>query len=175
MPLVAVAGVAFVAHHTPPVTAPSPVTLAPRAYGAPAPRAADLPAASAGTSAVTERTAVAAVSTPAAAPIRVAARRVAPIASASADHLREQAEALDDARGLLALGQANQALSRLDEYDRRFAGGPLREEAQLLRIETVALEGERAAAASLAKRFLRAYPGSVHVDRVAAILQSLSP
>jgi Outer membrane lipoprotein len=87
--------------------------------------------------------------------------------------LRQQAEALDGARGALAAGDARRAVARLDEFDRRFPHGPLHEEALLLRIEALARDGDRAAAVSLADRFLKAFPASVHTDRVASIVQQM--
>jgi hypothetical protein len=87
--------------------------------------------------------------------------------------LREQAGLLDRARSLLAAGDARGALARLGEFDRRFAGGPLREEALLLRIEALDRAGERGAAGALARRFLKAYPGSVQADRVASIARQM--
>jgi hypothetical protein len=99
---------------------------------------------------------------------------VRPLTSATpgaADRLREQAQILDGARTLLALGDAPGALARLGDYDRRFPSGSLREEAQLLRIEALTHAGDRGAASALARGFLRTYPASVHADRVAALLQ----
>jgi TolA-binding protein len=87
--------------------------------------------------------------------------------------LRMEAEALDAARATLAAGDARRALARLDEFDRRFPHGPLHEEALLLRIEALAREGDRAGAATLADRFLKAYPASVQADRVASILRQM--
>jgi hypothetical protein len=110
----------------------------------------------------------------AAAETRAASRRVAPVAPAAANPLRDEAVALDGARSLLALGDAPGALARLGEYDRRFAGGSLREEALLLRIESLARTGDRTTATSLARRFLTAYPASVHGERVEAVLRDLS-
>ncbi len=177
VPLVGVLGVALVAPLATraTVTTPSAGADGSRAHGSPEPRVPELQTAAAGVPAAAERTAVPAMLRPATAAIRASTRRAAPAASAPADSLREQAEVLDGARERLALGEPNGALSRLDEYDRRFAGGPLHEEAQLLRIEAEALAGDRAAASSLAKRFLRTYPASVHFDRVAAIVQSMAP
>jgi hypothetical protein len=102
-----------------------------------------------------------------AAPARRAASEPAP------HGLREQAEALDAARALLAAGDSRGTLVRLGDFDRRFAGGPLREEASLLRIEALARTGDRAAASAAARRFLRAYPGSVQADRVADIARQM--
>ncbi len=104
---------------------------------------------------------------------RGAARRNVPVAAA-ADRLRDEARALDGARALLALGDASGALTRLGDYERRFAGGSLREEALLLRIESLARAGDRSTAAALARRFLATYPASVHVERIEAVLRELA-
>lgn len=92
-----------------------------------------------------------------------------------ADNLREQAELLDKARARVGTGDSNGALALLDDYDRRFAGAPLSEESHLIRIEALVRRGDRNAASALARRFLGTYPASVHVDRVTALLNSLSP
>lgn len=106
---------------------------------------------------------------------RRAPPRVASGPSAQADRLRAEAQALDAARELLARGDATGALVQLGDYDWRFAGGSLREEALLLRIESLARAGDGATAAAFARRFLKTYPTSVHVDRVAALLRELEP
>jgi len=100
------------------------------------------------------------------------ARRVS-VAPSRADRLREEAEALDAVRELLKLGDAADALGQLDAYQRRFAGGALREEALLLRIEALVSAGDRTTASAVARHFLKAYPASVHVNRVAAFLGGL--
>jgi hypothetical protein len=105
---------------------------------------------------------------------RGAAHHGGPIVPAAADRLRDEARAIDSARALLALGDASGALARLSDYDRRFAGGSLREEALLLRIESLVRVGDRSTAAGLARRFVTAYPASVHVERVEAVLRELT-
>jgi hypothetical protein len=90
-----------------------------------------------------------------------------------ADRLREEADAIDAARELLTLGDAAGALVQLEAYQRRFAGGALREEALLLRIEALVRAGDRTTASAVARHFLKVYPASVHVDRVAALLGGL--
>lgn len=67
--------------------------------------------------------------------------RAGPASFAQADRLREQAEALDRVRALLAAGDSTEALARLGDFDRRYAGGSLREEALLLRVEALAHGG----------------------------------
>ena len=162
--LVGVAGIALVAHtdrSAPAVAVTAVATPTWRPPPAPPPEA-PLPA--------TPALAEAAPSPPS--DVHAVARRVAG-SSAQADGLREQSEALDRVRALLAVGDAEAALARLGEYDRRYAGGPLREEAMLLRIESLARRGDRDKAAALARRFLKVYPSSVHVNRVAALLREL--
>lgn len=104
-----------------------------------------------------------------------AGHRAFSLAPAAVDGLREQAKALEGVRARLALGDAEGALAQLGDYDRRFAGGALREESLLLRIEALARLGDRGTASALARRFLKTYPSSVQADRVAALLRDLSP
>jgi hypothetical protein len=162
--LVGVAGIALVAHadrSTPAVAVAAVATPTWRPPPGP-PAEVPLPA--------TPTLAEAAPSPPSEA--HALAHRVAG-SSAQADGLREQSEALDRVRALLAVGDAERALVRLGEYDRRYAGGPLREEAMLLRIESLVRRGDRDTAAGLARRFLKVYPSSVHVERVAVLLREL--
>lgn len=173
LPLAGIAGVALVAHLSSPATrevAPVAAVQSPAQAATPAMLPVlETPAAPiepSGTPVATASTATLA---------RIPARRAGAVSGTRADGLREQAAALDGARELLASGQPNAVLARLDEYDHRFAGGPLHEESQLLRIEALAHQGDHGAAASLARHFLKTYPASVHVDRVAAILQSMTP
>ncbi len=100
--------------------------------------------------------------------------RAVGLAPPAVDRLREQAEVLDGVRARLAQGDAAGALAQLGDYDRRFAGGSLREESLLLRVEALAREGDDGAASTLARRFLKTYPSSVHADRVATLLKEVS-
>jgi hypothetical protein len=111
---------------------------------------------------------------PAVTPARDARGTARRISVAATDRLRDEARVLDGARALLAGGDASGALVRLGDYDRRFAGGSLREEALLLRIESLVRVGDRSTAASLARRFLTAYPASVHAERVEVVLRELT-
>jgi hypothetical protein len=95
-------------------------------------------------------------------------------ATPPADSLREQAALLDRARARIAAGDPGGSLAVLDDYDRRFPGAPLSEEALLLRIEALARRGDRSAAAALGRQFLKRYPESVHTDRLSALLHSLT-
>jgi hypothetical protein len=99
------------------------------------------------------------------------ARHVA--AAESVDTLREEARTLDGARNRLASGDPAASLQRLADYDRRFTNGSLHEEALLLRIEALVRLGNRTDARSLATRFLKAYPTSVHAERVKSLARDL--
>lgn len=93
----------------------------------------------------------------------------APRASQDAD-LAEQVRLVDRARGLVAAGDASGALAAVDAYERRFVRGILAEEAALVRVEATQARGDHAEAASLARRFLAAYPASVHRSKVQWLL-----
>jgi outer membrane protein assembly factor BamD (BamD/ComL family) len=99
------------------------------------------------------------------------ARHVA--AAESVDTLREEARTLDGARNRLTNGDPAASLQRLADYDRRFANGSLHEEASLLRIEALVRLGNRSDARALATRFLKAYPTSVHAERVKSLSREL--
>jgi hypothetical protein len=99
------------------------------------------------------------------------ARHVA--AAESVDTLREEARTLDGARNRLANGDPAASLQRLADYDRRFPNGSLHEEALLLRIEALVRLDNRTDARALAARFLKAYPASVHAERVKSLSREL--
>jgi hypothetical protein len=86
------------------------------------------------------------------------------------DTFSAQLALIDRARSLAVAGDLAGTLRSVDEYDRRFPGGLLSEEALLLRVEVVAASGGRAAAAHLARQFLAEYPRSVHADRLRPLL-----
>ena len=86
-----------------------------------------------------------------------------------------QVELIDRARALASARDSAGALRALDEYDRRFPGGLLSEEASLLRIEELAARGDRETASGLARRFLAEYPRSVHAERLQPLLGKRSP
>jgi hypothetical protein len=86
--------------------------------------------------------------------------------------LKQQLVLVDHARALATSGDSAAALRAVDEYDRRFPGGALSEEASLVRIEAVAARGDRDHAAALAERFVAEHPGSVYADRVRAIVRA---
>jgi len=84
--------------------------------------------------------------------------------------LREELGALDHARVSLAGGDARRALDELDGYDRRFPGGRLQLEAEVLRIDALAKTGRKDLARQHAQEFLRRHPNSVLATRVRAHL-----
>jgi hypothetical protein len=90
------------------------------------------------------------------------------------DSMREQLALIDRARARMGSGDPAGALRELDRYDREFPGGMLSEEALLLRVEAFAAQGDRASTAALARRFLSAYPRSVHASRVRGVLARIS-
>jgi hypothetical protein len=157
-------------------------TLAPSAGAAagrlgrtnePAPAAADVAEPMTTSAAIEPLQPVHAPVAPRATGTRAPIHAIAPVESA--DSLREQAALLDRSRARVAVGDTAGALALLDDYDRRFAGASLSEESNLIRIEALVRRGDKGAASVLARRFLGAYPGSVHVERVSALLHSLSP
>ena len=90
--------------------------------------------------------------------------------AAHAAMLREELGALDHARVALAGGDARRALDELDGYDRRFPGGRLQLEAEVLRIDALAKTGRKDLARQHAQEFLRRHPNSVLATRVRAHL-----
>lgn len=90
------------------------------------------------------------------------------------DTFNAQVALIDRARARASAGDAGGTLQAVDEYDHRFPGGLLSEEALLLRIEAVAMRGGRDSATALAKRFLIEYPRSVHADRLRSYLERSS-
>ncbi|HLM76358.1 MAG TPA: hypothetical protein VK459_26815, partial [Polyangiaceae bacterium] len=94
-----------------------------------------------------------------------------PAASPSGDSLADEVTALKRAREALAAGRPSKALIELNIYDKRFRGGRLALEAEVLRIEALAQSGEGKAAAARAASFLKAHPSSPYANRVRAIAE----
>ena len=91
----------------------------------------------------------------------------APAAKVSAsDELRQELKLLDEARAALKGGSPARARSLLERHARRFPNGSFRQEADVLRVETLERLGERQKAASLAREFLNEHPESPHVERL---------
>jgi hypothetical protein len=154
------ATVAYVRHARREVP-PAPVVTAPVATSAPAPEAAPARAGADVASPVAPE--APARGTPS--PHRDRATRAADPA------LGEQVAALDRARRALGDGDAVGALRDLDDYQSRFPRGALAEEAEVLRVEALLAEGDRASAARAGARFLAAHPESPHAARVRSLLR----
>lgn len=90
----------------------------------------------------------------------------APAAPPSSATIRDEVLLLEEARAALAAGNATTAFAKLDEHARRFPRGLLGSEALVLRIRALQARGDHAAARSLARSFLEAYPASPFVERI---------
>jgi TolA-binding protein len=86
--------------------------------------------------------------------------------SAGSSGIQEQIALIDRARSAVAAHQPGAALAALDEYQRRYPGGVLVQEAALLRIESLLARGDKASAARLGHQFLQRYPRSPMAARV---------
>ncbi len=120
------------------------------------------------------------VAAPAAAASSIAAATDAPRArslspSPASSALADEIAALDGAREALASGDSSRALRALDARDRAFPRGALGPEATVLRIEALALRGDRAAATRLAEAFLAASPRSPHASAIRTLLGLAAP
>ena len=80
--------------------------------------------------------------------------------------LREEIGLLDAARAALAAGAPQKALAALGQYNHRYPHGTFAPEALALRIEALTNTGDAVTARALARRFLKAYPGSPLAERV---------
>jgi hypothetical protein len=98
--------------------------------------------------------------------------RPAPVRSAESavqeeePSLAAEVAALEVARSALNRGDAPGSLRALDDYDRAFPRGMMRQEAVLLRIEALANNGDTKGARALADKFLAANPKSPHAQRI---------
>jgi hypothetical protein len=105
-----------------------------------------------------------------------AAAPASPLAEAQPDitnTLALEIARIDAARRFLASARPKPALAALQEYQRDFPGGVLRQEADVLRIEAHGKAGERRRARSLASQFLADHPESPHAARVHDLLDEL--
>lgn len=84
--------------------------------------------------------------------------------------LEREIALLDAVKAKLGAGAAEGAARALDGYDAEFPQGTLRPEAVVLRIRTLLALGKRAEAERLAGDFLTRHPGSVHANRIRALL-----
>ena len=100
----------------------------------------------------------------------VAAPHPSKHATPASSALAEQVATLDRARAALASGDAATALHEIAACEARYPRGALVEEAEVLRIEALLAEGDRAAAARVGARFLSAHPSSPHAAHVRALV-----
>jgi hypothetical protein len=84
----------------------------------------------------------------------------------SAADLSEQLRLIDAARAAVAAGNSSAASQALSAYGSKFPHGSFGQEAAVLRIETVDLQGNHRQATSLARNFLAQHPNSPHVGLV---------
>jgi hypothetical protein len=92
-----------------------------------------------------------------------------PAPADSANDLGEQLRLIDAARAAIASGNASAASQALSSYGAKFPHGSFGQEAAVLRIETLDLQGNHAQAAALARSFLAQHPNSPHVSLVQRI------
>lgn len=90
-----------------------------------------------------------------------------PVASVT---LTQELAALDAARSVLARGDAQAALFLLDGYDRACRHGKLEVEAELLRMDALAKNGETREARRRAAQFLKRHPDSLLASRARTYL-----
>ena len=79
---------------------------------------------------------------------------------------------LDQARAALTDGDAARTQQLVNDYEARFPEGSFLEEAEVLRIEALLQQADRAGATRVGTRFLGAHPTSPHAARVRTLLGS---
>ena len=79
---------------------------------------------------------------------------------------------LDQARVALTEGDAVRTQQLVNDYEARFPEGSFLEEAEVLRIEALLQQGDRAGATRVGTRFLGSHPTSPHAGRVRTLLGS---
>jgi hypothetical protein len=114
------------------------------------------------------------IPSPSLSPPAVGHRPSPPVRSRDDMSLRDEVLRLDRARASLAEGRPRTGLVELDAYDRAFRNGALRDEAELLRIETLAKMGDVESARVRAERLLARDEQGPLARRVRALLASLS-
>jgi TolA-binding protein len=103
-------------------------------------------------------------------PSKKAGPTLASPATPEARRLADEIASLDRARGALGAGDPQKAIRELDRHSREFPRGALAPEAEVLRIESLLRTGQRARAASLARRFLERHGRGPHASRVRSLL-----
>ena len=90
-------------------------------------------------------------------------------AAESGSDLSEQLRLIDAARSAVAAGDAKSAMAAIASYTSGFPRGAFGQEAAVLRIESLDLQGNHTQAATLARGFLARHPNSPHVNVVQRI------
>jgi hypothetical protein len=99
----------------------------------------------------------------------LSSRTASQSAPESGSDLSEQLRLIETARAAVAAGNASAASTAIASYRSRFPRGPFGQEAAVLQIETLDLQGSHAQATSLARAFLARHPNSPHVGLVQRI------
>ncbi len=89
---------------------------------------------------------------------------------AAASSLRRELELVTAARQALRGGDGSACLASVDRYAQEFPSGQFTYEGHVMRIEALALLGDREKAGRLARAFLDANPKSPYADRVRSVL-----
>jgi hypothetical protein len=98
------------------------------------------------------------------------AKTSAPSAEPAPPPLADAIALIDSARAALAARNPNSALTALNRHDGEFPASPLRPESDVLRVEALAMRGDRAAAAWLARSIIERMPGTANARRARAVL-----
>lgn len=98
--------------------------------------------------------------------VNAAGRKDAADGGTAVSTLAREAEALARAQAAIQGGRAEEALSLLSDYARRFPDGALREEHDALRALALCTAGRRIEGRGEARAFLRAHGGSALAERV---------
>ena len=95
----------------------------------------------------------------------------APSKTPAADPFLEELAIVERARAALANGRGGECLEAVRAYEKRFAkGGLLAEEVDVMRIEALAMSGDRAQARARGERFLALHGETPYVERVRRVL-----
>ncbi len=85
------------------------------------------------------------------------------------DTLRDELALLDDARHAVSAHDAARAMSLIGQYQKEFPKGRLYPELTVIRVQALLLQGRRAEAESLARKFLAASPKSPSAKRLRSL------
>ncbi len=85
--------------------------------------------------------------------------------------LAAEVAALDGVRTAMSIGAWQHAERQLADYRRNFPRGAMRREAEVLSLDVLVAQGQKAAAASAAQRFIAEHPRDPQVPRMRAFLE----